>query len=209
MNVNDILVKRADTTLDACVGRILATYGRATPADLVAGAAWYGDASDVVTAVATAGGFSRECAAAVIAHLSPRTTWQRNIAGAKAFAAGFKGPGVMQANYDRAWKAYVEYLAGRDPLDTVKGPKTSAFALNLLGEQYAVTVDVHAARVALCDDYARGELGAYDWIALTLNRKGVYGAVEFAYQRAADMRGVTPQAMQAITWIVQRNGRAG
>ena len=82
----DASLRRQGTTLRATVDRIVRTFDRATASDLEAGARWYADGGAVVDDVAHAAGVSREHAAAVVSHLSPRTTWGRNVAGAMALA---------------------------------------------------------------------------------------------------------------------------
>lgn len=202
VTADQTLIGKAETTMRETVARILATFDRATASDIEAGATWYGaDATAVVAAVSEAGCLSAECAAVVIAHLSPRTSWARNVAGAMAAAEGYQGHGVMSGNYGRAYAAIASYRRGGNPLATF-GPnahKTHAFARNLLGDRTAVTVDVWALRVALGPDADES----------VLKRAGVYAAVSEAYRVAARARGVDPTTMQATTWVVARNGRAG
>lgn len=188
-------------TVADTVARILGYWARATDADREAGAQWYGaDATAVLGAMVAAGAPSVEHAAAVVAHLSPRTTWARNVAGAMALVAdGDQAAlvlGCMSASVKRARMA----LMSDAPLSTIKGPKTSAFALNLLGDRDAVTVDVWAARIAMGDATTDPEK--------VLARTGVYDAIAHAYRVAAASVGVTPETMQATTWVVARNGRA-
>lgn len=183
------------------VARILAVWERATDADRESGAQWYGaDATAVLGALVAAGAPSVEHAAAVVAHLSPRTSWARNVAGAMALVADGAGAalvlGCMSANVKRAQGAMVS----DEPLTTINGPKTKAFALNLLGDRDAVTVDVWAMRVAVRDCVTDPEK--------VLGRTGVYDAIAHAYRVAAASVNVTPETMQATTWIVARNGRA-
>jgi hypothetical protein len=176
--------------------RIVDTWERATPADCEAGARWYGDGEALIDELAAVSGRSREAVAAVVAHLSPRTTWQRNCEGARALLATGEAPGCIGANVDRAKRA----LLADDPMSTLNGPKTARFARNLLGDREAVTVDVWAVRVAL---------GSRDDAEQLLARVGIYGAIEHGYRVAARRVGVDPTTMQATTWIVARNGRAG
>lgn len=193
MSHNSNLTARAGVTLETVVRRIVKTFDRATASDLEAGARWYDEAGEHAAELAGAFG-SREHAATVIAHLSPRTSWARNVAGAYAIAAGDGSDnpaGCIGANVKRARQA----ILSDDPVSTLNGPKTRRFALNIIGDREAVTVDVWAARVAGVDEAALG-------------RKGVYDAVEHAYRLAARRRGVDPATMQATTWIVARNGRA-
>lgn len=180
--------------------RIVQTYLRATPADCEAGAQWYGEGTEILRGLVAAGAPSLEHAAAIVSHLSPRTSWSRNVAGAFALVAGGRRAarelGCMPANVDRA----VQALESDDPLGTINGPKTKRFAWNLLGYRQAVAVDVWAARVAFGDSVEDPEI--------VLARTGVYEAVEHAYKLAARRLGVDPTTAQATTWIVARNGRA-
>lgn len=175
--------------------RIVKMWNRATDADKEAGARWYAEGEAFIDELTVRSGKTRDQVAAVVAHLSPRTTWQRNLLGAQSLLLTDQAPGCIGANVDRARKA----LAADQPLGTLNGPKTSRFARNLLGDREAVTVDVWAARVAL---------GARDDAELLLGRVGVYEAIEHAYRVAARRVGVDPVTMQATTWIVARNGRA-
>lgn len=180
-------------THETIVRRILATFDRATPADLESGARWYDEAGDLahslVEQVDTV-----EKAACLIAALSPRTTWTRNVAGAIAMAHGATPTACIGTNVDRAQR-----VLDADPMDVFdalgNGPKVAAFARNIAGDREAVTVDVWACRVADLDE-------------TLLSRKGAYDAVAHAYRLAARRRGVDPATMQATTWIVARNGRA-
>lgn len=200
-NPDAVLRHAAGVTLETAVRRILRAFDAATPANVEAGVRWYDGASEIVDAVAAAGNVSREHAAAVIAHLSPRTTWQRNVAGAFGLVTGTGTHGCMGANVARAIGA----LGSADPLSTLHGPKTAAFARNITGDRDAVTVDVWAVRVALAPAWSRGSGSDAETI---LGRSGVYAAVAHAYRVAARRRGVDPTTMQATAWIVVRNGRA-
>ena len=199
MNHDQILRKRAGVTLPTVVARILRTWDRANPSDIEAGARWYDEAGQLASDLADGTNWTRQDVAAVIAHLSPRTSWTRNVAGATAMVRSGDGDaarevGCIGDNVDRAQSV----LDGWDnPLDTfgVKAHKTRRFYANILGDREAVTVDVWALKVAGVTEQQ-------------LNRVGVYDALEHAYQLAARRRGVDPATMQATTWIVARNGRA-
>lgn len=196
MSPTTTLQRTAGTSVRACADRIVRTYQQATPDQRAAGAAWYGTAGALVDDLANRHGVTREHAAAVVAHLSPRTPWARNVNGARRLLEDGTAPGCIGANVDRARRA----LESEDPLSTFgpDAPKTSRFAANILGDDDVVTVDVWAARVALGDR-------ASDAL---LRRVGVYAALEHAYRLAAARVGVTPAEVQATTWIVARNGRA-
>lgn len=179
---------------ETVVRRIVATFDRATASDLESGARWYDDARDLAQSLGRTSGHGPDVAACVIAHLSPRTTWARTVAGAVSLLTyGERADGIIGANYARAYRAT---LTGR-PFGTFgpKAPKTLSFARNIAGDDEAVTVDVWACRVASLDE-------------TLLGRKGAYDAVAHAYRLAARRRGVSPATMQATTWIVARGGRS-
>jgi hypothetical protein len=187
------VLKRAEfPTIDTLVRRILKVWGRATASDIEAGARWYDEAGQIATGLAN-GDVSIEQAAAVIAALSPRTSWTRNVAGATALVN--QGPTAARRLGCLARNVETAQRAKRTGLAAINGPKTSRFALNILGDREAVTVDVWACRVAGVDETKLGRVGVYD-------------AIEHAYRLAARRVGVDPAAMQATTWIVARGGRA-
>lgn len=184
------LEKAGLPTLRTLTRRILRVFDSATASDFEAGARWYDDARELAVSLSAHTGGDVERSAAVIAALSPRTPWARNVAAATALlAAGEVIPGVLGRNLATAQQARATGIAA------LGGPKTRRFAANISGDDHAVTVDVWAARVAGISEKA-------------LQRKGVYDAVERAYRKAAYARGVTPATMQATTWVIQRNGRA-
>ena len=194
---NDTLRRVAGTSTRAMVDRIVRTYDRATPEQRADGAAWYADGESIIDDLSARTGYSREHVAAVVSHLSPRTTWSRNVYGATMLVTTGTAPTCIGSNVDRARRA----LESDAPLDTFGGPKTRRFARNLLGDRTQVTVDVWAARVAFGDTVDNPES--------VLSRAGVYDAVEHAYRLAARRLGVDPVSVQATTWIVIRNGRKG
>lgn len=198
---DDVLRRIGAGGTRATVERILRVWARHTDADLESGARWYGaDAEALLGALVDAGAPSREHAAAVVAHLSPRTTWQRNTLGAVLLItrgeAAARRAGCLSRNVENAAHA----LTVLNPLDTLNGPKTARFARNLMGDREAVTVDVWAARVAFGDVIADPERA--------LSSVGAYAATEHAFRLAARRAAVDPTTMQATTWIVARNGRA-
>lgn len=174
------------------VRRILATFDRATTFDIESGARWYDETGQLAASLAT-DGVTLEQAASVIAALSPRTSWSRNVAGATALLKS--GPSAARAVGCMTRNVETARLARRDGFAALNGPKTAAFARNIAGDREAVTVDVWAMRVASLDEDL-------------LTRKGAYDAVAHAYRLAARRRGVDPATMQATTWIVARNGRS-
>lgn len=169
-----------------------------------------------------------ERAAAVIAVLSPRLAWTKNVELAhKVYAdmaqirsltagdnemlremvtnavASFPG---LKTNGSKAYAL----LLGTDPEDVVSGPKVTAFWRTITNpfDPRAVVVDRHALDVAMgkvLDDRQRG---------IILGRKGAYDALSDLYRRAAKQltkeTGAewTPAEVQATTWVVWRRNHA-
>jgi len=184
---DEILRKRAGITLRTVTDRIIRTYERASEDDVLAGKGWYDEARLVARELADHAGISVTAAAAVIAHLSPRCPWERNITMARELVT----TGHTRGLYGNVAKARRAMMVA-DPWETFgKGPKTRAFCSNIIGDDHAVTVDVWAARIAgVSEDQ--------------LSRVGVYEAIAHAYRLAAKRVGIAPSEMQAITWVVAR-----
>lgn len=185
-------------SVETLTRRILRVFDRATASDIEEGSTWYSKAHEVAINLGYYSGRGTAAAAAVISHLSPRTPWSRNVAGAIGLMIYGEPEGCIGANVERARGALDTAATrdyGADLVDTFNGPKTRRFYLNIMGDVESVTIDVWALRVADVEEW-------------TITRKGVYDAVEIAYQRAARRRGVAPATMQATTWVVARNGRA-
>lgn len=188
---NKALKRAGLPKLETLAARIIRVYNRATEAERDAGANWYAHAHHVALSLSDISGVGLHAAAAVISHLSPRTSWRRNVEGATALLArSERSTGIIGRNYNNA----VDCVDHPNPLDTFSGKKTQRFFVNITGNWDVVTVDVWAARVAGVTEKQ-------------LQRVGVYEAVEAAYRRAARIKGVEPAVMQATTWIVARNGR--
>jgi hypothetical protein len=127
----------------------------------------------------------------VIAALSPRTIWSRNAAGAALLVLGDEPlPGLLTRNVSMARSV----IAGHSLEELTKGPKIQAFARNIAGETWTVTVDVHMAYAMGIDER-------------TLSRAGCYDAAAEAVRAAAVARGVEPSTMQATTWLVARRAK--
>jgi hypothetical protein len=200
--MTDVLSEKLGVSRRQVVKNILYTWEQATERNREDGARWYLINQQACEEMANGTGVSLETAAAVVAHLSPRMHWSRNLIAAHQMLHDTPVTGgVMGRSIEGARRAIVAYQNGEDPFATLTGPKVSNFAQNLIGNTDAVTVDVWAARVAL-PDFERAELDRAMGLA------GIYAALSECYRTAADKVGVSPSTMQATTWIVARNGRA-
>lgn len=191
---NDILRSKAETSVRACADRIVKVWDRASDTQREDGAQWYPLARQTSLEMARDYGVTEQTAAAVIAALSPRIQWSRNVILADRFIAGRPGSGGLPNNYAAAQRA----LDSDDPAESLRGPKVRSFCANILGDLDAVTIDVWATRIALhrrIDDVTAEKY---------LGRTGVYDALAHSYRVASARVGVTPSTMQATTWVVGR-----
>lgn len=137
-------------------------------------------------------------AAGVIAALSPRTAWPRNLRLAEQAYADGRASGTMRS----CMTAADRILAGDDPLEVLRGPKVRAFftLIDNPDDPQTVCVDRHAIDVAVglrLDDRLRSA-----WYPLT--RRGLYALFTDRYQRAARRERVRPAQVQAVTWLYWR-----
>lgn len=181
---------------------ITATYRAATPAERAEGKSWYATAREVAVSLDPEDPIR---AAAIIAVLSPRLAWHKNVEAASDVYAG-KAPKVLGANAAKA----VAIRDGADPDSVVSGPKVRAFwhAIVNPSDPRAIVVDRHALDVAagtVMDDESRGK---------ALGRKGAYDEVCRLYVRAAQILSrefgeLSPVEVQATTWVAWRRMKKG
>lgn len=182
--------------------RVLEVWNLATDSEIEDGMAWYDDAHEIAE---TMDPFDPNRAAGVIAALSPRLDWGRNVMLAqRAYRAFQQDPtmkthkwGTLGSNAEKAHRI----LKGEAPEDVLKGDKVTAFYAAIV-DGSGVVIDRHAFDVAMgrvTNDETRG----------ALSRKGVYDAFAVRYIMAAesltnDGYPVTPAQVQAVTWTVWR-----
>jgi hypothetical protein len=165
---------------------VIRTASLATDDEWQRGSNWYADAQSYIAGLSHATHTPADTVAGVVAALSPRVSWSRNLVAARAACEGADKPsGVLTESWDRAQGVL---LGTVNPLDWPA--KIGRFYRNLTGDPHAVTVDAWSWRVA-----APGVPDA------RLYRAGVYEAVEAAYQHAGDRLEVTPADVQATTWL--------
>jgi hypothetical protein len=177
------------------VARVDGWLSVATAQDLANGLAWYDRARSMAESIARRYGVSVECAAGVIAALSPRCQWASNVRAADAMVAWAQA-GELHApvvagtlsNRAKAW----DIATGADPDAILSGPKVRAFYANIMGDRDAVTVDVWAARAA----------EGRDWPHAPVKRR--YRLLAESYRRAGERRGMHPRDAQAAVWTVYR-----
>ena len=164
---DEVLQRQTGMTLQEVVQiGILSHWYKASEANREDGAQWYLINQQAIDEMAHGSGVSLDTAAAVVAHLSPRIHWSRNIIAAHSVLNGLPVTGIMTRSLAGAQAAIAAYQKGEDPLKTLRGPKIRNFAANLIGDQWAVTIDVWAGRVALGRredlDKVMGRAGVYE-----------------------------------------------
>lgn len=174
------------------VSNILAVYNGASGDVMRAGIAWY------PAAHAFAASLDNDVAraAAVIAVISPNTSWSANKTLALKAYANRAGEGV---GFPDKVRKVNRLFNGEDPHAVVGGPKVTAFFKRIL-DPYATdilpVIDRHAQDIA--DGFRNSEAKRKP---PTGKRYLAYAA---AYEEAARIAGIPSAALQAITWETWR-----
>lgn len=184
--------------------RLYGLYASATVDELRAGRAWYDEARAYACELSERFDVPHEVAAGVLACLSPNSKWERNKLDATAVLQGVAyglETGDMSAAYHatkvstynpnkvKAW-TIAEY---GNAADVVSGPKVTAFYQNILGDSSELTLDSHAYN-AWCGRRATGS--DLPGIPAGLRRQAIAD-----YRCAANVKGETVSAFQAIIWV--------
>ena len=187
------------------VQSILAVYNLASVSDKQQGQSWYARALTFAVRLSDLYDVETATIVAVIASLSPRNKWERNMQDAesmvKVYAAGGTYADLMQLKVctfstgkAKAAKILSENISNRDELlATLKGPKLCEFFNCILGDSGDVCIDGHAYSIWVGD---RITLANVPSIGVKLRRN-----IKADYQEAARVLGVEPHVVQAITWV--------
>jgi hypothetical protein len=174
---------------------VLRTFRAATAAQLSEGHDWYDQAHDLAAQLDP---HDPRRAAGVLAALSPRVAWPRNVELARRAYAEGRASGVLGTSC----RAADAILGGAHPLDVLRGPKTRAF-FTLIDDPHhpsMVCVDRHGIDVAVGRKLPEAQRSA--WFPLA--RRGLYEEFAACYRRAALIADVRPSQMQAVTWLAWR-----
>jgi hypothetical protein len=168
--------------------RLVSAFANTPPETRVDGWHWYRDAEAIVALLADRYHQPRPQVAGILAVLSPRQRWRKNVESAIHVLEGepWRVAGYA-ANREKA-----ERIADGEPaLFVLSGDKVSSFWANLIGSRYAVTIDTWAQRAAI------GRMAEQP--------KGPrYARLAQAYAAAAHMVGWTPREFQAAIWLATR-----
>lgn len=179
-------------TVETMARNIIAVVESATNEQRSDGLRWYSEARGVAVNLETLGNLSMEQAAGILAALSPRVRWKRNIELAFELVENGDCSGV----FERSKRQALAILHGARPMDILRGPKTRAFALAIQSDGYGgiAVIDVWALRAAT--------RGKFDSVS-----NARYVDVATAYAVAARRLGYTVHECQAIAWVVQRGAK--
>lgn len=187
------------------VQSILSVYNLASVTDRQQGQSWYARALAFARNLAADHNIDTMTIVGVIAALSPRNRWERNMQDAesmvKVSAAGGTYADLMRLKVctfstgkQKAAKILTENITNRDELlATLKGPKLCEFFNCILGDSGDVCIDGHAYSIWVGD---RITLANVPSIGVKLRRN-----IKADYQEAAKVLGVQPHVVQAITWV--------
>jgi len=169
------------------VNNILATYARATDAEVLEGLSWYSDAHALALELSPDDVWR---GAGVIAALSPMKAWKTNVMLARrAFDTG-----VVTGHTTTMNAIAQRILDGNDPMVMLKGEKTRAFCAGIAtnGTTDMVTIDRHAHDVA--------EFKVHTDDSRSIGKR-LYREMAAAYSDAADILGKSACQTQAVTWV--------
>lgn len=187
---------------------ILAVYQLANTADRVNGMSWYARAKELAIALCLQyDQLSPYKAAGVIAALSPRNKWERNMADAENLIRVWSidpesadsvkvctfGPNKAKAI---AILNLPEGTDGGDVRSLLSGPKLVEFFNCIMGEQDDVCIDGHAYSIWAGDRITLANVPSIG--------KKLRATIKADYRAAAQEAKITAAEMQAVTWCAWR-----
>ena len=184
---------------------IIAVYNLASVVDIQQGQTWYSRAFIFARNLAAQYNIDTATIVGVIAALSPRNRWERNMQDAESMVKVYANGGdyedlmnlkvcTFKTGKDKAARILTDKIADRDELlSTLKGPKLCEFFNCILGDSEDVCIDGHAYSIWVGD---RITLANVPSIGVKLRKN-----IKADYQEAAKILGVQPHVVQAITWV--------
>jgi len=187
------------------VNNIKAVFQLATVQDQLIGSAWYSDAREAALIISEAYDVPATTVIGVIAALSPRNRWERNLVDAENLIEAYvRDPAsahhVKVCTFGKNKAKALLLLADQAPtLDSVlailSGPKLREFASCIYGLE-DVCIDGHAYCIW---NAGRTSLANVPSIGVKLRRE-----IKADYIKAAKKLNVSPAVCQAITWNAWR-----
>ena len=178
---------------------LLCVFEQATPQEVIEGMAWYDAAHELARRLCERYGVSLDVASGVIAALSPRSRWERNITDAERLIAAYvvdEDPmTVPVTTFHRNKECAIRILEAGTRHGVLSGPKVCAFADNVENPTCdTVTVDSHVWNAWVGHREIRGGSGP----KITPKR---YRECAAGYQKVAALYGIRPSQAQSIIWL--------
>jgi hypothetical protein len=194
---------RLDT--DQGLYNILAVLEEANPEEQEFYKYWYDIAHEQAKKIAAETGYPLEVVAGVIAIMSPGSKWEANL---KAGYAIMNGSGIKGLGGFYPINTYKAVRLKRKSKDDLQGAIAEAFA----GDSrktfpfFQTLVDpVEAARKAVVDRHMIGIWYGNPKMNDYSPKPAIYARIQDDVRRAAEICGLSTQAVQAVTWVLWRN----
>lgn len=160
---------------------------------------WYRDATKAIETVCARYGYDIERFTCALSALSPRVAVRRNVALLEMMTRhDISGPCPAVVGLSDTWRKAWGFLSGAEDtsdfitigqgLTQSTSMKTGSFAANLLGDEYAVTIDVWMARAFGVDPEK------------LFGSRPLYWACKDIITEVAGIVGMTPAQAQAAIW---------
>ena len=191
---------------------IKAVYALASVDEIITGTHWYERAREAATRLSELYDLTQFAAIGVIAALSPRNKWGRNLVDAENLIEAFKADPssaihVKVCTFNKNKQKAIEILTFDDDrteqglkfdeiLSILSGPKLREFATCILDITDDVCIDGHAYCIW---NGGRTSLADVPAIGVKLRQE-----IKADYVKSARKMGVSPAVMQAITWCAWR-----
>ena len=184
---------------------IQALLDLASVAEQSEGLSWYQRANLAAVRLADQYEISIDTAAGVIAALSPRNKWERNLIDAENLIAAFKAAGydaceevkvcTFGSNKKKAQDILL-YSAGSELIkEILSGPKLIEFFSCIIGED-DVCIDGHAYSIWFGDRIKLADVPSIG--------KKLRAEIKKDYLAVAKKNNLTGYEVQAITWVAHR-----
>lgn len=185
---------------------IQALLDLATVGEQADGQSWYRRANTAAVRLADQYEVTIPVAAGVIAALSPRNKWERNLIDAENLIAAYQAAGeegaadVKVCTFGKNKKKALEILfIGFECVEGVKsvlsGPKLIEFFSCIMGED-DVCIDGHAYSIWFGDRVTLAKVPSIG--------KKLRAQIKADYMAVADKNNLKPFEVQAITWVTHR-----
>lgn len=183
---------------------ITSVYNAATTEEKNVGILWYSYAHNQLKDMAIAYNFSFDAVVDATAALSPGIRWTSNIKGIELLCdaiannrplSAIVGVAGYRRNIDKACAILLADMRNEPFRHILSGPKVTAFADNMRNgnEDDKVTIDVHAYSIAMGERFTVANMPHIS--------NSVRTAMINAYRHVAGIYGISPKALQAVTWV--------